>query len=132
MHLVGMKVGNGEKEEKESLEEVCEEILVENEENLFKRKEDKMDSRKEKEKIEDRERRIFRARVQQEIFLREYTKKKKENVFVKWTDEKVMEKKMLWRQYREKEEELGMDADEKLEIIAKLMQRIPERKPKQE
>ena len=43
-----------------------------------------------------------------------------------------MEKKMLWRQYREKEEELGIDADEKLEILAKLMQRIPERKPKQE
>ena len=38
MHLVGMKVGNEEKEEKESLEEVCEEILVENEENWIKRK----------------------------------------------------------------------------------------------
>ena len=80
MHLVGMKVGNEEKEEKESLEEVCEEILVENEENWIKRKKDELDSRKEKEKIEDRERRIFRGRVQKNLFKRIYEEKERKHI----------------------------------------------------
>ena len=51
-------------------------------------------------------------------------------MYVKWTNEKIFEKKMLWRQYREKEDVMDMDADERLDIIAKLMQKILERKPK--
>ena len=128
MHLVETEnvIENGKEKEKENLEEK----VIENEENLNKRREEEIESRKEHEKIEYRERRIFRARIQKEIFLREYTKKKKENMYVKWTNEKIFEKKMLWRQYREKEDVMDMDADERLDIIAKLMQKILERKPK--
>ena len=128
MHLVETEnvIENGKEKEKENLEEK----VIENEENLNKRREEEIESRKEHEKIEYRERRIFRARIQKEIFLREYTKKKKENMYVKWTNEKILEKKMLWRQYREKEDVMDMDADERLDIIAKLMQKILERKPK--
>ena len=128
MHLVETEnvIENGKEKEKENLEEK----VIENEENLNKRREEEIESRKEHEKIEYRERWIFRARIQKEIFLREYTKKKKENMYVKWTNEKIFEKKMLWRQYREKEDVMDMDADERLDIIAKLMQKILERKPK--
>ena len=41
---------------------------------------------------------------------------------------KVDDKKEYWQKYREKEEEIELDKDEKLSLITWLMQKIPERK----
>ena len=129
-----------EEEEKEKetlvmLEEVlideCEIIEKENRVIWKEREEEELKRMKEEEKEVDRERRLYRAKLQKEDFMRKYILKKKEKLNLKWSKELLAEKKSYWRKYREKEEEFDLDGNDKIELIAKLMTKIPVRKPKE-
>jgi len=101
-------------------------IEEENEVLWTKRKEKEIERKETEEKELEKERRKYRARLQKEEFLRKYMSKKKESMI--WSREKIAEKKIFWRKYREKEEDLDLDQDEKMNVIACLMTKIPERK----
>ena len=51
----------------------------------------------------------------QQEFLRKYTTHTKEKLI--WDSAKVDDKKEYWQKYREKEEEIELDKDEKLSLI---------------
>ena len=51
----------------------------------------------------------------QQEFLRKYTTHPKEKLI--WDSAKVDDKKEYWQKYREKEEEIELDKDEKLSLI---------------
>jgi len=58
--------------------------------------------------------------------------KKKDKLNLTWLKERIADKKSYWRKYRENEDDLDLDDNDKFEIIAKLMTKILIRKPKYE